>query len=150
MTEIDIEFRTEEKLIRIGGKCGETPENEVFIPIPVKTVCYDYAGSQRDTRANMLIVFNLDNVNDIRAMHPYKGFKHCLELPKNYVLVKMYLSNRGVPYLTIIIYRNNTLVKYRFEKKIDLGVIKDLLEYKSIPKEIMEKIIEAIREFFVL
>lgn len=100
-------------------------------------VCYDIAGSLRDTVANIIIL-----LPSLRTLNPQKHKIECMQIGRDKAVVKFYRSNRGVPYLTI--FDNKLNLKYSFEGKIDPARVRDALEKMDIPPRVVAKALLAL------
>jgi len=69
---------------------------EITIYRRENVVCYDAAGSIRDTRANEALL-----LPSRRIIRPTKYYHNCVHIEDDVVAIKYYLSNRGVPYIRI-------------------------------------------------
>ncbi len=100
-------FRGEEEMTEVGL---------LFDRINSKVrVCFEFASSIRDTRANELIVVRKDDWNIV--LRPEKNARACTMIDRNDVLVKVYWSNRGRPYVSI--YRGSVFIKKLYNDDYD-------------------------------
>lgn len=99
-------------------------------------ICFDYAGSMRDMRANELVL-----LPSWRVLNPRKHTIECLPIDKDVAAVKYYISNRGVPYIEIWDLRAGKIVA-RFEKKISDFAVRAVLAKLGLNRELIDKVVE--------